>query len=51
MNEKKYTVEDNIKSMMFSLKDLVKKLDQVINILEGQSAASEKSDDKNDLPF
>lgn len=52
MNEqKKYTTEDNIKSMMFSLKTLVKKSEEISNLLISILQSISKNDDKNDLPF
>lgn len=50
MNEKKvYTTDDNIKSIMFSMKDMLKKMDVLIETI--QSKSTEKNLEDKDLPF
>ena len=50
MNEKKvYTWEDNIRGIAFGIRDMLKKLDEISQIL--RSMSSSDYSDKNEMPF
>ena len=48
--KKEYTLDDNVRYIVFGLKDICKKLDEIILILQ-QSNDSEKTDAQNESLF
>lgn len=49
--KKVYTMEDNVKSISFGIKDLVKKLEEINLSLQIIASCKEKNSDKNEMPF
>lgn len=50
-NKKTYTTEDNIRSMLFALKDLVKSMEKMQRTVESIECSMQKTEKSDNIPF